>query len=118
MRKILVVEDEDILRETYLTILSTEPYLVDVASNGEEALIKCQDTSYDLVLLDLMMPIMNGVDFLKHAPVATTKIIIMSNLSSGDLLTQAIELGAYKSVLKSDLSPKQLLALVRYEVRS
>jgi CheY-like chemotaxis protein len=120
MRKILLVEDDDVLRETYATILSTEPYLLDAAANGREALDKCNVTTYDLILLDLMMPVLDGVGFLeKFVPASPlTRIIVLSNVSPGDLLDKAMKLGAHRNVLKADLSPKQLLALVRYEAES
>lgn len=119
MRKILVVEDEPELRDTYELILSTEPYDVNVASNGKQALDLCIGKSYQLILLDLMMPIMDGVQFLESFKVEehpNTKIIIISNLSMGEMLNKALELGAQRSVVKADLTPKELLSLVRYEV--
>jgi CheY-like chemotaxis protein len=121
MRKILLVEDEDILRDTYEIILSTQPYLLDTAANGKVALEKCQRTTYDLILLDLMMPVMDGVTFLEKfmpdAP-ATTHVVILSNLSSGKELEAALELGVERNVLKASLAPKQLLSLVRYELEA
>jgi CheY-like chemotaxis protein len=121
MRKILVVEDEDVLRETYDMILSTEPYLIETAANGEEALAKCLKTSFDLILLDLMMPILDGVGFLnklnEHSE-TLPKIIILSNLSSGTELETALKLGAQNNILKASLTPKQLLTTVRYEVEA
>lgn len=122
MRKILVVEDDVTLREVYSMILSTGPYQLDTATNGKNALEKCSTTKYDLILLDLMMPIMDGVGFLKHFAISKgvlpSKVIILSNLSSGQELTQAMSLGAYKNLLKSDLSPGQLLSTVRYELET
>lgn len=121
MRKILVVEDEEILREMYEVILSTQPYLVDVAENGQVALDKCRENIYDLVLLDLMMPIMDGVGFLKNFSAldsVKTKIIILSNLSSGKELEAAMALGAHRNALKADMSPKQVVALIRYELEA
>jgi DNA-binding response OmpR family regulator len=119
VRKILIVEDEEILRDSYEMILSTQPYQVDVAENGKVALEKCQNTTYDLILLDIMMPVMSGVEFLKHfmsdAP-SKTRLIMLSNLSSGEELEATVKLGVSRNALKSDLSPKQLLALVRYEI--
>jgi DNA-binding response OmpR family regulator len=119
MRKILIVEDEPILRETYQLILSSQPYLCDVACDGKEALELCKNKNYDLILLDLMMPIMNGVEFLEnYTNLAGTKskIIVLSNLSSGREVDRALELGAEKNFVKADLSPSQLIAAVRYDL--
>ena len=122
MRKILLVEDDPTLREVYHLVRSTEPYEIIVASNGKEALDKCAQNKFDLILLDLMMPVLDGVGFLKEfvgersAP--PTKVIVLSNLSSGNELTQAMSYGVQKSVLKADLSPRQLLAAVRYELEA
>jgi CheY-like chemotaxis protein len=116
VRKILLVEDEPILRETYQMILSTQPYVSDVAENGQEALEKFKKKKYDLVLLDVMMPVMNGVEFLeaiKHDESMLSKVVIMSNLSAGKELDRARELGVEEFLLKSDLSPKQLIAQIR-----
>jgi DNA-binding response OmpR family regulator len=118
MRKILIVEDEDILRTSYEMIISTEPYDLDVAKNGQEALDLCAENNYDLILLDLMMPVLDGVGFLTLFDNPGTKVIIMSNLSSGELLEQALKLGADSSIVKATLSPRELLSKVRYEVTS
>jgi CheY-like chemotaxis protein len=121
MRKILVVEDEDILRETYELILSTEPYIIDTARNGQEALEACKTKRYDLILLDIMMPVMDGIAFLKSIQdldIGNPKIILLSNLSTGTELENALRLGAQTNILKSSISPKQLLTTVRYEVEA
>lgn len=68
-----------------------------------------------------MMPVLNGVGFLenyKNTINADTAIILLSNLSSGADLQKAAELGADKSFLKSDLSPKQLISMIRYELEA
>jgi two-component system nitrogen regulation response regulator NtrX len=118
MYKILVVEDEPLLRDSYKIVLSTQPYHIDVAANGKEALEKTKAMTYDLILLDLMMPIIDGPGFLeKFAPDEMTKVIILSNLSSGEQLARALKLGAHKTVLKADLSPQQLVSMVRYEAK-
>jgi CheY-like chemotaxis protein len=121
MRKILVVEDEPLLRETYQLILSTQPFAVDVAENGKVALQKCEEGEYDLILLDLMMPVLNGVQFMEQfmpsAP-SKTRVIILSNLSGGPELEAAMRLGAVQSALKASLSPKDLISLVRYDLEA
>lgn len=121
MRRILLVEDEDMLREVYALILLSEAYGLDIATNGREALDLCAQKSYDLILLDLMMPRLDGLGFLREFTQPTdrrTKIIVLSNLSAGKELTEALSLGAHKSVLKASLSPRQLLATVRYELEA
>jgi DNA-binding response OmpR family regulator len=117
MRKILLVEDEPILRETYQMILSTQPYLCDVAENGKEALERCQSKNYDLILLDIMMPEMNGIEFLENIDkldAMKQNIIVMSNLSSGKEIDRMRELGVHKSILKASTSPKELVSAIRY----
>lgn len=123
MHKILIVEDEQLLREAYERILSTEPYMVETATNGQEALDRCAKTDYDLVLLDLMMPVTDGVGFLQgmHARddrSMPSRVVILSNLSSGEELSKAMSLGAHRSVLKAELSPQELIATVRHEVEA
>jgi DNA-binding response OmpR family regulator len=119
MRKLLLVEDEDILRDTFELLMSTQPYTVDTAENGQVALDLCEKNKYDLILLDLMMPVLDGVGFLKrYIPIKPeeTKVIIMSNLSSGDELESAMQMGVERNLLKSSMSPKEMLSMVRYEL--
>lgn len=119
MQKILVVEDEVNLRDSYNLILSTAPYDVSVAGDGAEALALCKKVTFDLILLDIMMPRVDGVSFLKQfqeLELPPVKVIVMSNLSSGDELSKAMSLGAYRSVVKADMSPRQLLELVETEL--
>lgn len=121
MRRILVVEDDPVLRDVYQTILSTQPYLCDVAANGKEALEKCQTHTYDLILLDLMMPVMSGIGFLenyKDIDAMKSKIVILSNLSSGKEIERAREIGVLKNLVKSDLSPGQLIGAIRYDLET
>jgi len=117
MSKVLVVEDDKTLREVYATILRFSDYEVDTASNGRSALQLCQKNHYDVVLLDLMMPILDGVGFLKeaglHEKAPKTKILVFSNLSTGSLLEEALRLGVNEHVLKSHLTPRGLVELVR-----
>ena len=119
MRRILLVEDEPVLRETYQIILSTQPYICDVATDGKMALELCAKNDYDLILLDLMMPIMNGIEFLENydkLEEMKSRIVILSNLSSGAELDRAYDLGVQKNLVKSDLSPKDLINAIRYDI--
>lgn len=121
MPKILLVEDEQILREAYTVLLTAHGYDMDVASNGAEALQLCTKNTYDVILLDLMMPVMDGTTFLKKAGLPKkapqTRIVLLSNLSSGEDVTEALSLGAQRHEVKSDLSPSQMIALIEQELQ-
>jgi DNA-binding response OmpR family regulator len=121
MYRVLVVEDEEILREAYRAILATQDYEVQVAPDGDKAFGLCKQTKFDLILLDLMMPRVDGVAFLeryKAAKLTKAHIIVLSNLSSGEELQRAKELGANDSFVKADLSPRQLLSMVEAQLQA
>lgn len=115
--KILVVEDEQELNEVYELILKSAGYNVKVAHDGDEALTICETFVPDLILLDLRMPKVSGLEFLqkyellKNHP--TVKVIIFSNLESQSEIDQAYELGAARYMLKAWVSPRELLQLVK-----
>lgn len=117
MHKILLVEDEKILRDAYAILLQAQDGMdVTIAVNGQEALDYCAHASFDLILLDLMMPVLDGVGFLEQANLKATspntKVIILSNLSSGEDLTRALHLGADRHAVKSDLGPNDIISLI------
>lgn len=116
MTKILLVEDEAMLRDAFTFLLEAQSFEVDVASNGVEALQYCKDNVYDLILLDIMMPILDGIGFLEKADLAHvaphTQVLVLSNMSSGEEVNRAMDLGAHRHEIKSDLSPMELVKTV------
>lgn len=120
MAKILLVEDEKVLREAFTILLRANGYEVDPAADGHEALKLWQSNRYQLVLLDLMMPVLDGVGFLQEAKPKTsapeTRIIVLSNLSSGDMPKQALQLGAHRHEVKANLAPKEIIEIVSQEM--
>lgn len=117
MYKILLVEDDVMIREAFSIVLQLSgQYDVTTAENGQVAITLCTENTYDLILLDIMMPVLDGPGFLKEYatrwPDVATKVVIMSNLSSGSELSIARDYGVDRSVLKSSLTPGQLLAVV------
>jgi two-component system nitrogen regulation response regulator GlnG len=66
-QRILVVDDDDAIRTLLFTVLRRRGFRVDTARNGEEAIEHCTRCLYSVVVLDLMMPRMSGLDFLQHA---------------------------------------------------
>ncbi len=113
---ILVVEDDKSLREAYRLILGSEGYAVVTANNGIEALVKLKKRRFELVLLDLLMPIMDGKEFLRNINLEdypNTKIIILSNISDNKIEQEVLANGVDKFVLKANVGPKDLIELVK-----
>ena len=117
MHKVLIVEDEDILRKAYVNVFTMEKFQVSEAENGEAALVQIEKVRPDIVILDILMPIMNGIEFLEKVSLLKrypkTKVLVLSNLSDKDTVDQVISLGASKHLVKSSLSPSQLVQTVR-----
>lgn len=111
-RRVLLVEDDPILQRAGEASLSRRGYVVLTASDGAEGLKKAREEAPDLVLLDLLMPLMPGVELLRSlkADVATQKIpvLVLSNSSRDDDKREALALGATGYLVKANVSLKEL----------
>lgn len=114
MTKILIVEDEKSLAQAYQTILQKHGYDVDVAYDGEEALQLVSQKAPDLILLDLNMPKMNGLEFLREleSVAVESKVIVFSNQDTQADIDEAFRLGAKRYLLKSWAAPQDLVKVV------
>ena len=114
MAAILLIEDDPTLQEAYSFLLQARGHEVTSAYNGEEGLSHATKKSYDLILLDIHMPVMDGWEFLKkyQPKPETTKIIVFSNMVEPEIEKRATSLGAYRSVLKSSMTPSILMQLI------
>jgi len=116
-RRILVVEDDLFLRELYTDILTAEGYKVDSAADGEEALQKIKLGGYDLILLDIIMPKMDGLEVMKqiksNPPQNPNKcVIFLTNLDKNEEIKTALKLGnGY--LIKSQITPGSLVEEVK-----
>jgi DNA-binding NtrC family response regulator len=119
MRKILVVDDDSDLRMTVSSALSEGQYEVDQATNGEEAVNRIQAGQYDLVLMDVNMPKMNGIEALKeikaHDP--SIIVIILTAFSNIRDAIEATRLGAY-NYLEKPIRSDNLVYMVDQAFRS
>ena len=118
--RVLIVEDEPDIRALVVHHLKREGYQVSAASSGEEALRQVQAAAPDLVILDLMMPAMDGLEVcrrLRQDP-ATASLPIVMLTAKGDEIDRVLglEIGADDYVVKP-FSPKELLARVRAVLR-
>ncbi|MGA2910585.1 MAG: response regulator [Candidatus Microgenomates bacterium] len=117
-KKILVVEDDQNTRNLYQRVLESAGFKVDVATDGAEGLTKCREGGYDLVLLDIMLPKMDGIVLLgelKKSPpkVPNKNIYMLTNLAHDPILKEAITLGAKDVLLKTDVNPEELVNKVK-----
>lgn len=118
-KKILVVEDDQYIRELYIDILLDEGYDVEHAVDGEEGYQKMHAGGYDLVLLDIMLPKMDGIKILEklknETPPVTPNgaVMVLSNLGQETIIANAISLGARGYLIKSDHTPDQVIFKVK-----
>lgn len=113
-KRILVVEDDQFLREFYQELLSSEGYTVDVAADGEIALNKIKQGGWNLILLDIMLPKKDGLHILndlRNDPLENPNgsIIILTNLGQDSVINQAFGLGAAGYLIKSAMNPAEIL---------
>jgi len=117
MKRILIIEDEKPLREAFAYLLKSEGFEVVLAENGKAGLTKLRESKPDLILLDMLMPIMDGMSFLQEAHLTKhfpdVKTIMLSNLSDAITFDDAHLYGVTASVLKADLSPTELVKAVK-----
>lgn len=120
-QKILIIEDEQLLREAFELVLRTQGYDVIVADNGKSGLKMLRLTKPDLILLDMLMPVVSGLEFLQQAKMKeqypNTRVIVLSNLSDSVTLENTRTLGVYRTILKADLSPTDLVATVKRSLK-
>lgn len=116
-KRILVVEDDLFLRELYTDILSAEGYKVEGAADGEDALTKMKVGGYDLVLLDIIMPKMDGLSVMRQVqnnpPQTPNKcVVFLTNLDKDEEIRTALQLGS-GYLIKSQITPGSLVEKVK-----
>ena len=117
MARILIVEDDKILQAIFRSLLIKAGYQVDAASDGQEGLAKANAHEPDLIILDMQMPNMDGIDFLRAYDVIDAhpkvKVIAFSNTQQPQKVKDAIALGALGYMTKSQYSPRALMQLIK-----
>ncbi len=113
----MIVDDHAVLRDgiRYLCLTASDLTLVGEAANGEDALALCYELLPDVVLMDLMMPGMNGIATTRaiREQYPEVKILVLTSFNTQDLLRQAIEAGAHSYVLK-DASTEDIINAIRF----
>ena len=113
-KQVLIVEDDAALSDAFTIVLTKEGYDVVAAYNGKEALEKVKSMKPALILLDLLMPVMGGKEFLeKFQNEHDIPVIVLSNLDTKNDIQEVLDLGATRYILKAWASPKELVKLVK-----
>jgi CheY-like chemotaxis protein len=122
MAKVLIVEDDPLMLRMYQRIFTFEKHEVEVAEDGEECLAKVQTFNPTIILLDIMMPRMNGLqalDRLKSNPATKNiPVVILTNLAGQQDAETALSKGAIKYIVKSEYDPKEVVDMVGEMIKS
>ena len=112
-----MIEDEEILRKALLSQIDPKEFEVVVAKNGEDGLKLALQEHPDIILLDLLMPKMDGMTMLKKLREdewgKTVPVIIMTVVKDDKRIAEALEFGAHDYLVKSDFSVKEIIQRVR-----
>lgn len=111
MAKILLVDDDKNSINLYKQLLESHNHNIETANDGEEGLQKIKDNLYDLVLLDVMLPKMDGISVLANLEndIKKQKIVLLTNLTHNSSLDEATKLGAIDHIDKATISPEDFI---------
>ncbi len=116
-KKILLVEDEDFIRELYVRQLTKNGFLIKSAVDGQSGLEMLKQESFDLLLLDIMLPGMNGLQLLREFktqyPNSKMITILLTNLGQEAVIKEGFELGAQAYLIKASYTPDQVVNEVK-----
>lgn len=112
---VLVIEDEHFISELYQRALEKAGYLVDTVSDGQKGLAAAQTDKYDIILLDLMVPTITGIEVLRTlrnprlTPRLRARIIVTTNVEQREEIRADIEGQADGYLIKAEITPRQLV---------
>lgn len=117
MKKILLIEDNEYMGRMYQNLLSLENYLVSWAKGGEEGLEKAVSLKPDLILLDIIMPKINGIQVLQKLKdsddTKNIPVVILTVIGEQDIIDKALKLGAEGYIIKSTVDLNQLISEIK-----
>jgi len=116
-KKILLVEDDPFLIDIYATKLKEAGFSVEVAADGEEAIKKAKEKFPSLIVLDIVLPQIDGWEILKKIKedkkIKTIPVIILSNLGQKNEVEKGMNLGAVKYLIKAHFTPSQVVEEIK-----
>lgn len=115
--RILIIEDDFFIRELYERQFSKEGYTVLSAEDGPTGLVMSAQEKPDLILLDIMLPKLNGLDLLRtlktKEETKSIPVILLTNLGQESVIKEGFELGAESYLIKSAYTPSQIIEEVK-----
>ncbi|MFA5828812.1 MAG: response regulator [Candidatus Shapirobacteria bacterium] len=117
-QKVLLVDDDQYIRELYEEILKNAGFEVETAVDGKEGFEKIIAGGYDLVLLDVMLPYLDGIGILdklreEKPKVGNGPIILLTNLAYDPVIKDAIQKGAVACLNKAEMNPDEFLKKIK-----
>ncbi len=114
MKKILIAEDDFFIRDVYKEIFETNDYEVQSAFDGENALTKIKSQPFDMILMDIMMPKLKGIEVLAQTrsqenPNKRTPAFFITNVREQNIINEAFKMGIDGYIIKSQFTPQQIV---------
>ena len=117
MASILIVEDDKFVRDLYQHEFEKSGYDIKVAEDGEIALKVVKESKFDCILLDVMLPKLDGLEVLRRikedSATKNIPVMILSNLGQDEIIRQALQIGAKAYIVKSLYTPSQVVNEIR-----
>ena len=115
-KRILIIDDDPFIRKIYRERLLADGFIVDEAENGIQGLDKIESGEYDVVLLDMIMSDMTGVDILKkirgNDKLTNLIVVVFSALSQEGDMKEALEAGANEYIVKDKITPREFVDIL------
>ncbi len=116
-KKLLLIEDEDFIRELYARQLRLAGFEVDPMPNGNDGLAASKKADYDMVLLDIMLPDINGLEVLKKIKedpqTQKMRVVLLTNLGQDSVQKEGASLGAVGYLIKASYTPNQIVEEIK-----
>ncbi len=117
MTKILIIEDDAVISEMYVNKFKDEGFEVFLAKDGEEALVKASEVRPNLILLDVVLPKMDGFEVLKkikeNPGLKDIRIIFLTNSAEKEDVDKGMALGAESYIVKADYTPGKVVEKIK-----
>lgn len=120
-KKILLIEDDPFISDIYITNLRNSGFEVSLASDGESGMAQIKKGGIDLILLDLLLPKIDGFEILKkmkeESSLKKIPVIILTNLGEKENIEKGLKLGAVDYLIKVNFSPREVIEKIKEHLK-